>query len=215
MRPKYTIWNWRHGAWLALGLATLANGGCLWLAVGAAAGGTAAGVAYARGKVHEMYAASFDDTWAATRTALTELGLPLLEEKRESVGHGYIRSKAGDDSKVQVYLETEPSQFPAEGPVTRVDIRVATFGNFDVSARVLTQISAHLTVVPSAQPPAAVLGQSNGAPPPGGNVVGAGWTGPTAPPPPANVGAPRTPEPPLATTEPPLAPQPAGQPKSP
>ncbi len=187
--------NWRRGLWLALALLTLANGGCLWLALGAAAGGTAVGVAYARGKVHSTFAASFDDTWVATRTALTELGLPILEEKRESLGSGYIRSRAGDDAKIQLYFDTEPSKFPAEGPVTRVGVRVDFLGNYDVSARILSQISAHLAVAPEG--PAAVLG-TPGPVPNSGNVVGAGWTGPTPPPPPANPGQPRTVEPPMS-----------------
>ncbi len=197
-----------RGAWLLLAALALCNSGCLALALGAAGGATAVGVAYARGKVHATYAASFSDTWAATRTALGELGLPILEEKRESIGSGFLRTRVGDDSTVRIYLDTQPSKFPTEGPVTRVGVRVDFLGDYDVSTRILNQVSAHLAVQP---PPGAppVLGAPT--PVPTSGVVGAGWTGPQPPPPPPAVGnaPPRTTEPPLPGV---AAPVPTGSP---
>jgi hypothetical protein len=167
---------------LALGLLALANGGCLAVAAGVAAGG-AAGYAYYAGKVDRAYPASFADTWAATRTALAELGMPIVSEERHATD-GTIESRTADDDKVHISLETAKSQIPAEGTVTDVSIRVRLFGDKPVSERILYQIAAHLapprtvavpplvtppprpTFGPPVQPTAATArGASNSEPP--------------------------------------------------
>jgi hypothetical protein len=64
----------------------LVNGGCLWLAASAAVGGAAgAGYVYYKGKVTRAYVASFNDVWAATHTALTELGMRVESEGRDAL----------------------------------------------------------------------------------------------------------------------------------
>src|SRR6266851_6598910 len=148
--------RYRHVAHLVLLLLALANSGCL-LATAGIAGGAVAGYAYFHGKLCETYNASGDDTWTAVRTALAELGMPILKEEREGTG-GFLECRAGDGEQVRIYMQTETSQFPAEGQICRVCVRVATFGDRPVSDRILDQVGMHLApaLAPGAPvPPAA------------------------------------------------------------
>ena len=178
-------WNGRikliRAAYVILAAVALANSGGLVVAAGAAAG-AATGYLYMEGNIHRFYAANLDDVQNATRTALADLGMPLIGESREG-GSGFLESKTTDGERVRIYLDVQDSGDPA-GPLTRVGVRVATFGDRPVSQRLLDQIGAHLA------PPGVA-----GTPPP-----------PLAP----TLGAPQ-PVPP-ETGPPPLAPEPVRQP---
>ena len=119
---------------------TLANSGCLLIAAGAA-GGAAVGYAYANGRVYETYNANFGDAWAATQTSLRELGMPIVKEERNADG-GFLESRTADNETVRIYVDALPSKIPAEGSLSRVSVRVATFGdkpmNWDEVLRGLT-----------------------------------------------------------------------------
>jgi hypothetical protein len=138
---------------LILGAAALVNSGCL-LAAAGVAGGAAVGYAYHEGKLCQTFNACLEDTAAASRTALAELGMPVLKEQTRP-GEAFLLSTTADGEKVRIYLDTRPSKFQAEGPSTRVSVRVATFGDPDVSARLLNQVAAHLVAGPVAVPAAA------------------------------------------------------------
>jgi hypothetical protein len=125
--------------------------GCLLVAAGAAAGG-AAGYAYYRGKNCQSFPAGFEDSWAATRTALCDLGMPILKEERNQ-GCGTIKTQTSDGDRVKIDLEVIPSRIPAEGIMTRICVRVGTFGDHPVSERVLYQVGAHLTTGSAVMPP--------------------------------------------------------------
>jgi hypothetical protein len=181
-------------ALLMLAGLALANSGCLFVAAGAA-GGAAVGYAYYKGKITETYNAAFNDSWAATHTALAELGMPILKEDRNS-DSGTIDSRTAEDDNVRISLDTVKSRIPAEAPLTQISVRVSTFGDRPFSDRVLYQIGMHLTPanyvpVPVAQAPASPGVVQAGAP--------AGW--PSSP----NTVPQQTPPPPLAI------PQPAGK----
>jgi hypothetical protein len=120
----------------------LANGGCIWVAAGAA-GGAAAGYAYYQGKVCQTFNASKEDSWDATRTALQELGMPILAEDHKDRG-GQIDSQTANGERVRISFDTVPSKIPAEGEVTRVGVRVDLFGDHPVSDRLLDQVGMHL-----------------------------------------------------------------------
>src|SRR5262249_44570997 len=124
---------------------------CWWVAAGAAADG-AAGYAYYKGKTCQSFPAGFEDTWAATRTALSELGMAIVKEERNQ-DTGTIKTQTSDGDRVRIVLEVIPSRIPAEGMLTRVCVRVGTFGDHPVSERVLSQIGAHLTTGPIVMPP--------------------------------------------------------------
>lgn len=137
-------------AYLVLAAVALGNAGCLVAAAAGAAGGVA-GYAYYKGKVSRSYVANVEDVRAATRTALGELGMPVLSDEATAQG-GKIESRAGNDGVV-IALELEKSPVPGEGPVTQVGVRVATFGDERLSERILDQIGFHL-VPANAAPPA-------------------------------------------------------------
>jgi hypothetical protein len=134
-------------AQLVLFLAALANSGCLVATTAGIAGGAAIGYAYCKGRVCETYNANYDDTWAATRTALAELGMPVMKEERKP-SEGFIESRTADGDRVKIYVENGASRIPAEGQVCRVSVRVATFGDRPVSDRVLDQLGLHLALAP-------------------------------------------------------------------
>lgn len=142
----------RFLASLLLALAALVPTGCLGLAVvGAAAGAGAAGYVYYNGLLYRDYNANLGDSVAAVRSALAELQLPLIEEKPDTASVA-IRSKTGDGHAIRVHLNVVPNPIPAEPPATRIGVRIGFSGDDVVSARILDQVSRHLTS-PAALPP--------------------------------------------------------------
>lgn len=132
----------------------LLNGGCLAAAVGACAAG--AGVtcnAYAKGKVCHLYTTDLNDAVAAARTALAEMGLAIQKEVVKP-NAAFFRTRTGDGERVRIYLNCEPSRIPIDGPMTRISVRVGTFGDHPLSERILYQISAHLVPQPVSALPA-------------------------------------------------------------
>lgn len=142
----------RPAAYLVCGaLLAFANSGCLAAAVGACAAG--AGVtanAYAKGKICHLYVADLNDSVAATHAALNDLGLPL-EKENVKPNSAVLRTRTGDGDRVRIILAREASRIPADGAMTRIAVRVGTFGDHPLSERILVQIGAHL--VPQAGPP--------------------------------------------------------------
>jgi Protein of unknown function (DUF3568) len=136
---------------LLLSAWAVGQGGCLWVAAGAAAGG-AAGYAYYQGKSCNSFAANFEDTWAATHSAIIELGMPISKEERHQAC-GVIKSQTSDGDRIRIALDAIPSRIPAEGMLTRICIRVGTFGDHPVSERILYQVGAHLAPAQVAGPP--------------------------------------------------------------
>jgi hypothetical protein len=174
-------------AYLLLVALALANGGCLIIAAGAA-GGAAVGYCYYKGKVCATYNARLADTWAATESALHELGMPIVKQEQQG-DKGWFESRTSNGQHVKIHLQAQESKIPAEGQLTQVCVRVGTFGDRQVSERVLDQVGLHLA------PPAVPLPTS----PPPTATLGPIQTGATA--------LPQTPPPPTAA--PPTAPPPS------
>src|SRR5262245_34435563 len=161
--------RWRGAVGVAVAAAALANSGCLAAIIGAgAAAGAGAAYAYYQGNVANTYAAAFEDTRAATRTALSELGMSAIEEKVGKSGATF-ESRTGDGAAVRIYLDPEAPRVPADGPSTHVVVRVGVLGDQAVSERILQQIGAHLVV--------------RTVPIPQAGIVPTGATAPTPPPP--------------------------------
>jgi len=178
-RPRLAVVT---GLTLLFAVMALANSGCLLLVAGAA-GGAAAGYAYAKGKVCEVYNSGFNDSWAAVHTSLAELAMPILKEELQGE-EGFITSQTADGDRVRIRVNSVESQIPAQGRVTRVCVRVATFGDHPVSNTILNQVGLHLAPAPAA-----------------------GWAAPATAAPTARLGVIQA----GATAEPPLAsPAPAG-----
>lgn len=149
---------------LSVAALALANGGCLATAVGAAAAGAgAAGYAYVKGRFYRDYPASLDDAFAGIRTALTELQFPIDHEEKAN-GKASIESRTSDQTEIRVEFETLQSRVPAEGQVTRVYIRVGTFGDELVCARIFDQADLHF-VPPGTVPPRPATMATPPAPP--------------------------------------------------
>jgi len=150
-----------------LTLAALAGSGCLVVGAGVAGGAAAAGYCYYRGRVAQRYGASFADTWAATRAALPELGLTIVEETRDPSGSS-LEARTANGERVQVSVEPQAPPIDGTGHLTQVSVRVGTFGDSPLSEKILEQIGRHIRPVPLLQPvaapPAAVPRQT--APPP-------------------------------------------------
>src|SRR5262249_42393607 len=130
-----------------------------------------------------------DDSWTATHTALAELGMPILKEEH-GLHSGTIDSRTADDDHVRIILESLKSSIPAEGQVTRVSVRVATFGDRPVSDRILYQIGLPLA-------PANYVHPAVGQAPTGPGVIQMGST----PPPPLAGNLQQTAAPPLADSQ--------------
>jgi hypothetical protein len=140
---------------LIAGLAIL-QGGCLLAVAGACAGGAATGYFYCKGRIYRDYPAGLPDVRNATHAALADLHFLIFTEEPKD-GKDFIVTKTAAGKKVRIYLDCLASPIPAEGLLTRVSIRVATFGDESVSARVLDQIAWRLAhpapVGPTTQPP--------------------------------------------------------------
>jgi len=171
--------SWRrHVPLLLLAGLSFVSSGCLIVAAGAAGAG-AATYFYVRGKLCQEYYAAFPDSWQAVLTTLKEQGLTVTRQENNGA-EGTISSKTADGSAITINLTTRAGGPVGEKSVTRVCIRVGTFGDEAVSERLLTQIGTHL-VPTGLQPRTPTAG---GAPADGG-VRPASWTEPreTQPPP--------------------------------
>lgn len=138
------------GVCLALATAAFASSGCLLVAAGAAAGG-AVGYAYYQGKHCGTYSAGSNDTWVALHTALRELGMPIVGEQADG-DERYVEARTPNGERVRIYVDSVPGANPSENALSRVCIRVATFGDAEVSARILDQVGTHLMVAPAGPP---------------------------------------------------------------
>jgi hypothetical protein len=147
---------------LAAGLA-LTSAGCLLAIAGLATGGAATGYLYCKGRIYRDFNAGLPEVYNAVRASLLDLQFPLFREESKD-GKAFFVTKTTNGKKVRIYLESLSSPIPAERLLTRVSIRVATFGDEGISARIFDQIAFHvahptlLAPAPAAPP--------EGAPPP-------------------------------------------------
>ena len=126
--------TWRRNVPLLLlaGL-SLASGGCLFVAAGAAGAG-AATYFYVRGRLCQEYYAAFPDSWQAVLTTLKEQGFAVTHQENNGT-EGTISSKTADGSAITIAITSQPSRVPAEKSVTRICIRVGTWGDEPLSER--------------------------------------------------------------------------------
>jgi hypothetical protein len=124
------------------GLSALANCGCLLVAAGTAAGAVA-GAAYVNGNVSATYFAYPNDVWMATRQGFTELGMPLNKESFDGF-KGSLESTTSAGDKVSVTLECMSPPGLVDGAMTKLSIRIASFGDRNASERIFRQIGSHI-----------------------------------------------------------------------
>src|SRR5262245_4997578 len=170
---------------VAVALASAASSGCLAVALGtAAAAGGAAGYVYLRGNVWQEYPTDFTTTWVAAHAALLDLGLPVTGVKRDTETEGTLTGQTGSGEEVSVSLETRASKAPADGPITRVMVRVGLLGDRTLSERLLDRVHARLGQPPQVIPGAPVPAEGSAPQPNPVQVVPAGAAFPQTPPPP-------------------------------
>lgn len=131
--------RWQIVGLTLLGGCALSSSGCLLVAGGAAATG-AAGYAYYKGNVTDTYDADFTSVWHASHDALYDLGLPVKGESHEN-SQGTIDSMTAKGDKIRIHVETQATKVPTDPSKTQVGVRIATFGDEDVSKRILAQIA--------------------------------------------------------------------------
>lgn len=138
----------------------LAQAGCLLAVAGAAAGAGTAGYFYYKGRLYRDFAVPLPDVRNATHAALLDLHFILLTDDAKD-GKAFILTRTADGKKVRIYLDVVTNPIPAEGTLTRVSIRVATFGDEGVTARIFDQIALRLShpapIVPIAPGPTPII----------------------------------------------------------
>jgi hypothetical protein len=157
-------------ATICLGVATLANCGCLLVAAGTAAGALA-GAAYVNGNVSATYFAYPNDVWVATLKGLNELGMPVKKEKFDGF-KGSLESCTADGDKVSMTLEDMSPPGLVGGAMTRLSVRIASFGDRNASVKIFRQIGGHIPA-PTLPPPASVATMPGGVGPVGTSTAAA------------------------------------------
>ncbi|MGH7428497.1 MAG: DUF3568 family protein [Candidatus Methylomirabilaceae bacterium] len=130
-RPRVTV-----GSIVLLAMAGLLQGCALFLIGGGAAGG-AAGVAYAKGEVEQVHAASYEKVWDATLRALRILNIPVSHTQKDQISAKATGAKADGTAVVVTVL-------PVTKDSTSVRVRVGNFGDQAESERIQGQIAVAL-----------------------------------------------------------------------
>ena len=117
-------------------MVTVLCSGCFGVFVAGAAGG-AAGAIFVKGRLVELVSSSVSDVHMASREALSELGLPIIED---SVDHrtARLRSEYADGKQVWINIETEGLSD------TKIIVRVGAFGDQQRSRDILARIKRNL-----------------------------------------------------------------------
>lgn len=112
----------------------LATPGCVAVVAGAGAG---AAVAYHMGELESNESASLPALLKATETAFTQLGIAKVSERSDAFGAELI-ARTAMDKRIRVTFAVVTDQ------VTKTEIRVGTFGDREMSLKILTQIRGAL-----------------------------------------------------------------------
>ncbi len=120
--------------------------GCM-LFAGAAAG--VVGVVYTKGDLTGYVDADLTRTVGATKLAMNDLKLPLISANSGG-DEGRVEARVGTDNKAVVRLIQKSEK------VTKVNIRIGTFGDEELSRQILAKVESHLndpSLRPSAMAP--------------------------------------------------------------
>ncbi len=134
------------GVTLALVL-ILGSSGCLAVGIGTAAAGGAVGYAYYRGGVQRAYPVTIKAGSQATQDAMAKLGMPLTHAThREKESTLYFHQGQANGTRIRIWLEQESTPNPGDGVLTVITVRVGTFGDQELSERILAEIAKHLSL---------------------------------------------------------------------
>jgi hypothetical protein len=113
------------------------NSGCFLVAVGAAGAAGAGTVAYIRGELDASLAGKVEAVDTATNTALQQLQFAKISEGKSTVDASIV-ARTGQDKKIEIKLDRTADN------LTRVRIRVGTFGDEALSRLTLDKIKSNL-----------------------------------------------------------------------
>jgi len=117
-----------------MAIIVVTQSGCLVAAAGAA-GGT---VAYMKGDVEAVVEGNVEQTFNATKAAMDELKMPLLATWSSAM-EGHVEARVGTDNKATVNINGQSEK------LSKVSIRVGTFGDQGLSQAILEKIKANLS----------------------------------------------------------------------
>ena len=118
---------------LYVGAAVMLSG-CVLAAVGAGAAGT---VAYVKGDLEVIEAKDLDTVYDATKKALEDLELSVIQDTKDKIGATVV-SRDSQDKKVTIRLTAVTDKS------TEISVRFGTFGNEAKSAMVYNKIKENL-----------------------------------------------------------------------
>jgi hypothetical protein len=110
------------------------SSGCL-LAIGA--GGGVGGAVYVMGKLKEDVQAPVARVHAAARAAITDLGIPVIQDKGDSLT-AHLESEFSDGKRVWIDVEK------SSDTISTLTIRVGLMGDEIRSREILAKIRRHL-----------------------------------------------------------------------
>ncbi len=111
--------------------------GCALFLIGGGAAGGAAGVAYAKGELEQVHAASYDRVWDATLRALRTLNIAVSQTQKDQISAKATGAKADGTAVVVTVL-------PVTKDSTSVRVRIGTLGDQSESERIQGQIAVAL-----------------------------------------------------------------------
>jgi hypothetical protein len=112
----------------------VSTSGCVAVAAGAGAG---AAVAYVRGQLEATLGSGFENSVQATNSAIRELGLAKVSERKDAL-LAVIIVRNAEDKKIEIRLENSALE------LTKIRIRVGIFGDEPLSIAILERIKNHL-----------------------------------------------------------------------
>lgn len=113
------------------------GGGCAVLLVGGAVAAAGVGTyAYVNGELQGDEAVSLDKAYNATLAAMKDLQYPVTNKSKDAL-QGEVLARNSADKKIQVKLK-----LVSDG-TTEIRIRVATFGDENLSRLILNKIKSH------------------------------------------------------------------------
>jgi hypothetical protein len=122
---------------LILGLCTLVIYGCPALLIGGAAGGGAVG--YIAGELKSTEEVSLTRAWGASQEGMKDMGYAITHKERDPSGVQFqLTARGADDKKITVTLIKKADT------LTEIRIRVGTFGDEQLSIKILDSIKKRL-----------------------------------------------------------------------
>lgn len=150
LAPMHAPKRTRIRRWIGVTLVVtllLSSTGCLAVGIGTAAAGGAVGYAYYRGGVQRAYPVTIKAGSQATQDAMAKLGMPLTHAThRDKESSLYFNQGQANGTRIRIWLEQEHTPNPGDGVLTVITVRVGTFGDQELSERILAEIARQLSL---------------------------------------------------------------------